>query len=779
VLQLLIIVLPCVVLGTGIVVLLDRGGVLPSLEGERAAPVTARPRVVRRSSARPPSVVDRFFADRMRRVVAVSVVVSMLVPILVLDVLAAAVMSVSLSGALPAPQPIVGSQITKVYDANGAEIASFQQFATNLPTAPGDIPQILKQAVVASEDRRFYQHRGIDPKSVLRALWADLNGGHYAQGASTIDQQYVRLVYGGTARSLNRKLREAILAGRVDAQLSKDEILYGYLSRAYFGSGAYGVAAAADTYFRKPVRDLTLSEAALLVSVLPAPTSFDPRLDAAGADQRRREVLGKMASQGVITSEQLAQADSERVVLADTPAAPGDPITVVYPARSQQSAYPWFVDYVRRYLVARFGADVVARGGLTVETSLNPLMQAQAQAAVGATLKGTQPPLDMAMAVLDPKTGEVKAMVGGRDFTQSQVNLALGSCPATTGPTPADQPVCIGGGGSGRQPGSAFKPFTLATAFAKGFDANKVYDGPSTYTFPSSLCHTIGCTVKNVESGGYGAITLRKATAFSVNTVFAQLVQDVGVTATAQMANRLGVTMVNPDGKDQSGHPYGPSLTLGTADVSPLDMAAAYGVFAVRGQQYPATPVTRVVAADGTVLEDNQSRVGTRVLPTMVADQVNDVLKDVVGYGTGTAANIGRPDGTAGKTGTTESFSDAWFVGYTPDLVASVWMGDTNGRHPLVNIKGLPQVFGGTLPAQTWHDFMTAALAGTPVDNFVPLTPPVVPPVAVGSGPHFPAPSVTSTTPAVTTTTAPLATTSTTPLDTTTVPAAPAGQSAG
>ncbi|MDQ1418634.1 MAG: penicillin-binding protein [Acidimicrobiaceae bacterium] len=762
---LLLIVVPCVVIGLVAVFLLDRGGVLPRFEEDRSVPVqvprptTPRPATRHRVLAPAPSWGGGFFADRLRRVVAVMAVVSILVPVLVLDVLAATIMSVSVSGPLPSPRPPVGTQITEVYDAAGVEIASFHQFTTNLPVAADDIPQVLKQAVVASEDRRFYEHRGIDTTSVLRALWADLSSGHYAEGASTIDQQYVRLVYGSTTRSLKRKVNEAVLAGRVDAQLSKDEILYGYLSRVYFGSGAYGVGAAADTYFRKSVHDLTLSEAALLVGILPAPTRFDPRVDAEGADSRRRVVLTKMADQGLINADQLAAAIDERVVLADKPASPDDHVTVVYPPRPQQSAYPWLVDYVRRYLIARYGQDLVAHGGLRVETSLDPRLQAQAEAAVGATLKGTQAPLDMAMVALDPKTGQVKAMVGGRDFTQSQVNLALGSCPANPDPTPADQPICIAGGGSGRQPGSAFKPFTLAKAFEEGIDANKVYDGPSTYTFPVNQCRGIGCTVHNVESGPYGMITLREATTFSVNTVFAQLVEDVGVTKTAELAHRLGLTMINADGKDPAGHPYGPSLTLGAADVSPLDMAAAYGVFAARGIQFPATPVTRVVATDGTVLEDDRSRPGRRVLATSVADQVNDVLKDVVAKGTGVAADIGRPNGTAGKTGTSESFSDAWFVGYTPQLVASVWMGYTNGRQPLVNIKGLPQVFGGTLPAQTWHDFMTAALADLPVEDFTAPLPPLGPTTTATSGRQPGSPPGATTTRPITSTTRPLTTT--------------------
>ncbi|MDQ6613666.1 MAG: transglycosylase domain-containing protein [Actinomycetota bacterium] len=741
----LLIVVPCVLIGVTTVFMLDRQDLLPHVEADRSVTVAAPFPAVRRFYPEvEPSWGPRLFADGLRSSVTLMTVASVLVPVMVLDVLAAAVMSVSLSGPLPPPRATTGSQITEVFDANGNKIAAYQQFSTNLPVASGDIPKVLKQAVVASEDRRFYDHRGIDSKSVLRALWADLTSHHYAQGASTIDQQYVRLVYGSNTRSLNRKVHEAILAGRVDSELSKDDILYGYLSRVYLGGGAYGVGAAADTYFRKSVRDLTLSEAALLASILPAPSHFDPRVDPSGADLRRRDVLTKMADQGMITADQLATASAQRVVTSDSAAGPDDHVTVVYPPRSQQSRYPWFADYVRRYLVARFGEGVLS-AGVRIETSLDPALQAQAEASVGATLKGTQPPLDMAMVVLDPKTGEVKAMVGGRDFTQSQVNLALGSCPPVTGPPPDNGPICIAGGGSGRQPGSSFKPFTLAKAFEEGIDANKVYDGPSTYTFPAPKCRGNGCTIHNVESGSFGPITLRQATAFSVNTVFAQLIQDVGVAKTAEMAHRLGVTSINPNGKDPSGQSYGPGLTLGTPDVSPLDMAAAYGVFAARGMQFPATPVTRVVAADGSVLEDNRSRAGTRVIATSVADGVTDVLKDVIGYGTGVAANIGRPNGTAGKTGTSESYSDAWFVGYTPQLVTSVWMGYTKGRQPLVNIKGLPQVFGGTLPAQTWHDFMTAALAGTPAEDFaVPV--PIVPPTTAYTAPvYVPPPPTTST----------------------------------
>jgi penicillin-binding protein 1A len=252
--------------------------------------------------------------------------------------------------------------------------------------------------------------------------------------------------------------------------------------------------------------------------------------------------------------------------------------------------------------------------------------------------------------------------------------------------------------------------------------ADNTYRGPSSYTFPH--CSGNGCTVHNVESGGYGTLSLRQATAYSVNTVFAQVIQDVGVKKVAEMAHRVGITMVDPDGKQPNGEPYGPSLTLGAAEVSPLDMAAAYGVFAARGMQFSATPVVRVTDPQGKVLQENHARTGKRVLNQNVADQVNDVLKDVIGYGTGKAADLGRPNGTAGKTGTAENYSDAWFVGYTPTLSTSVWMGYADGQRPLVNIKGLGQVFGGTIPAKTWHDYMAAALDGTPPADFaVPAKP--------------------------------------------------------
>jgi penicillin-binding protein 1A len=682
--------------------------------------------------------------DPMVRGVTALAVASALVPVLVVGLLAVFLLASPISGSMPAERPSIDSRITRVYDRNGAEIANFRRFDTSLPVARGDIPPVLIDAVVAAEDQRFFSHNGVDSRGIIRALTADLKGGGYVEGGSTITQQYVRMAYVGDERTIGRKVREAVLAGRLEKKLSKDEILYRYLSRAYFGSGAYGVGAAADTYFHKPVKDLTLSESALLAGLLTAPSLHDPRTSPGEAEYQRQRVLDKMADQGRISPVQLVEARTQRVTVADNMPLGGAPATVVQPARRAETKYPWFSDYVRSYLLARYGDELVYSGGLRVETSLDPGLQAKAEAAVAEALKGTSAPLEMAMASVDPKTGQVKAMIGGRDFARSQVNLALGNCPARPAPQPGDGPICVGGGGSGRQPGSSFKPFTLATALEQGMTVDKTYRGPSTYTYPR--CSGVGCTVHNAESGGYGYLSLRQATAYSVNTVYAQLIQDVGVKKVAELANRMGVTMVNADGQQANGEPYGPSLTLGAAEVSPLDMAAAYGVFANRGMQMAATPIVKVTGPDGRVLEDNRTRTGKRVLSENVADQVNDVLKDVIDHGTGTAADLGRPNGTAGKTGTTENYSDAWFVGYTPQLSTAVWMGYSDSQRALVNVNGVSRVFGGTIPAKTWHDYMAAALDGVPPSDFAtPVKPAPTPP------PEQPAPrAVTPTVPPVT-----------------------------
>ena len=654
---------------------------------------------------------------RLPQAIATFVCIAILMPIGVVGVSLGSYLFLPLpTPELPTPKvDVEPSRVTKIYDAAGNEIGTLRRFDTKIPVAQTDIPEILKQAVVAVEDQRFYSHSGLDIKAAMRAFWADINNRSVVQGGSTITQQYVKQVYTGGERTFSRKLKEAVIASRIDRETDKDDILFRYLSQIYLGGGAYGVGAAAESYFKKPVNDLTLAESALLAGVIRAPSELEPRANPAAAEANRVRVLDLMLEQKRISPAQYDEAVVARVHNVGSEPLPDGPATLVHPLELQTATEPYFVDAVRQYLSVKYGDDIIYRGGLRVETSLDPKMQDQAEKAVADALSGTSSPLEMAMVAVEPATGYIKALVGGRDFASSQVNLALGACPEQ--PEAKDGPVCLAGGGSGRQPGSAFKPITLAAAFEGGIGPGRVYSGPGTYRVPG--CNGTFCTVSNVESGAYGAITLRQATAYSVNTVYAQLVQDVGVEETAEMAHRLGLTMVRPDGTRTDGQTYGIALTLGAAETSPLDMAAAYAVFANRGVQQAATPVVKVIDADGNVIEDNTKRKGKRVLAEAVADNVNDVLKGVVEYGTGTNASIGRNPGTAGKTGTSENFGDAWFVGYTPALSTSVWIGYSDSREkPLRNIKGVNPVYGGTIPARTWKAFMGEALKAAPEANF-------------------------------------------------------------
>lgn len=657
---------------------------------------------------------------------------AIIIPFLVVMILYADYHSL-LSGSLPPERPSIESGLTRIFDATGKQIGLLRQFDLSIHVNQQDIPRVLKQAVVAVEDKRFYSHGGVDDRAVLRAVWANVTGGGYVEGASTLTQQYVRLVYLTPQKTLKRKIKEAALARRVEKDMSKDEILYKYLDRAYFGAGAYGVGAAAQSFFRKSVPDLTLSESALLAGLIRLPSIDEPRSNPSGAEEVRTNALNLMLQQHRISQAEFDEAAAQHIFLADDNYKADGPATVIYPPQDQSSDYPYFVDYVRRYLVTKYGDEKAYKGGLQVYTSLDPALQAKAEKAVADTLKGTAPPLEMALVSVDPATGLVRALVGGRDFSHSEVNLALGHCEGQAAAAPKDgDPICIDGGGSGRQPGSSFKPFTLAKALEKGVPVTKVYSGPSTYRFPG--CSGDQCVVHNVESSGYGAITLREATVNSVNTVFAQLIEDVGVKDTAEMAHRLGLTMINPDGKLPSGEPYGPSLTLGAAESSPLDMAAAYSVFANRGLQLPASPVMKVTDPGGNVLEDDTARKGKRVLDANIADQVNDVLEGVVQNGTGYGADFGHPKGIAGKTGTSEDYGDAWFVGYTPELSSAVWMGYSDSRKPLTNIKGQERVYGATFGVPTWRAYMEAA---APQLNLTDFPQPVQTPPTLGPLPTY------------------------------------------
>jgi penicillin-binding protein 1A len=613
-----------------------------------------------------------------------------------------------LPGTVPEENPQVESFPSYVYDVEGNLIGSFREFDLTVPMAKEDVPDVLADAVIAAEDRKFWSHQGVDPEGIVRAAWAIYQEGRVVQGGSTITQQYARLKYLNQEQTLSRKLNEAVLATRLERDLAeelgstraaKEEILYQYLDLSYFGGGAYGAGAAAQTYFRKDVKDLNASEAAALVGVLPSPSTYGPRDNLPLAEQHRRDVLGDMLEVGSLTdAEYLEAVAADLWFTANGPPPEGRPWTIVHPTESAGAdVHPYFVDYVRRYLQATgFTDEQIFRGGLRIETTLDGGLQEKAVASVAESLEGTEWPLEMALVSMEPSTGYVKALVGGRDFAASEVNLALG-------------------GSVGMQAGSSFKPFTSAAALEAGLGVDTALP-PGPYTPPGRCTNPDGC-----ELSGNGG-PMPEAMASSSNSYFAQLVDLVGPDRTAELANRVGVSRITLDRE------YDWTLTLGAYEVSPLDMAQGFATLDNHGVRVDATPVVRVLSHGGAILADHTVPVATPVLAPAIADTVTELMRGVVTGGTGRAADIGRP--AAGKTGTANENKAAWFVGYTPQLVTSVWMGYADEPKPLVNIKGSREVGGGGIPAATWGRYMRAAHEGVEVLDFTkpgPLPPPDAP----------------------------------------------------
>ncbi len=601
-------------------------------------------------------------------------------------------------GDLPDEKPAIVAEPSVVVDATGRQIALFRGFDQTVDVTPDQIPDVLKDAFVAIEDRRFWHHNGVDYEGIARAARTNVEVGGVAQGGSTITQQYVKNVYLSDERSLERKVTEALLATEIEKRMTKEEILFGYLTSSYFGSGAYGIGAAAEVYFDKPVSGLDLSEAATLAGLVKAPTRLSPYEDRSAADERRRLVLQAMLDEQMITEEEYERAARRRLWSVDDVTLPGGPVTTLVPRQKKGALdHPFFVDYVESDLLEQLGPDLVYRGGLKIETTIVPELQTAAEESVAERLENTEYPVEMAMASIDPSTGHVVAMVGGRDYDFSQVNLATG-------------------GSTGFQPGSSFKPIVLAGAFSMGLSPESSYPAPGRWQVPG--CGGGDCAISNYDHRGYGDISLRAATHASVNTVFAQLVVDVTIDDTIDLARRLGLERIEEDRE------YGASLALGSAESSPLEMASAYGTFANRGQRVPPTGIRRVIDADGNVLIDNRARPGDQVLDRVVADNVTDVLTGVIDNGTGKRAAIGRP--AAGKTGTAQDYRAAWFVGYTPDLATAVWMGHADRLESLRGVNGVGAVTGGSHPAAAWSSFMAAAHEGREVRQF-PVPAEIVP----------------------------------------------------
>ncbi len=576
-----------------------------------------------------------------------------------------------------------------VLDANGDEIALFRDFDQTVEIEPEDIPQHLKDAFVAIEDRRFWEHSGVDLEGIARAARENVSAGYVKEGGSTITQQYIKNAYLNNAKSFERKIDEALLAVELEKELSKEEILFNYVNISFFGSGAYGVGAASEIYFSKHVSEINISEAATLAGLVKAPTAFSPHSNPEAADERRRLVINAMLEEGYITEAEAAEATAAEVKRFSD----GDftlPATFVFDRPSKGSdEFPFFSDWIEQTLVDELGPDQVYRGGLTIQTTLDPELQNAAREAADARLETTEHPVDLSIVSVEPDTGFVRAILGGRDYETSQVNLGLG-------------------GTSGFQPGSTFKPFVLATAFEQGIGPEVIYDAPATWPVPG--CVGDECSISNFGVNGFGEITLREAMRASVNTVFAQLVVDVTIGETVELSQNFGLSRVSDDVA------YGPSFALGAAEASPLEMASAYATFANSGIYQEPTAILTVTDSDENVIIDNRLRQGERVISAATADNVTDVLAGVIDGGTGARASIGRP--AAGKTGTAQAFRAAWFVGYTPQLATAVWMGHSDGLRSLENINGVRNVTGGSHPATAWRDFNLAAHEGLDVIEF-------------------------------------------------------------
>jgi penicillin-binding protein 1A len=582
--------------------------------------------------------------------------------------------------------------------ANGSRLGFVPASRRRDPVGLGQISPWLPKATIAIEDRRFWQHGALDYEAIARAALADLRAGRIVQGGSTIAEQLVRNLYIGTGApiSLEGKLDEACLAVKLEQVMPKERILQAYLNQIYYGEHAYGAQAAAETYFSRPAAKLTLPQAALLAGLPQAPTAYDPFRRPAAARARRTEVLAALVANG-----DLALARYHRALKAPLELHRGRPVS-----KSRQSS---FFRYVTFLLDRRFGAIRAGTGGLRVVTTLSPRLQRAAATAIAAHLVTPGDPA-AALVALDPRTGAIRAMtslVPGR--RQPAFNLAAQAH---------------------RQAGSAFKTFTLTAALENGISLDSVWTGPPGLTIPDPRCFgpTGPWQVHNYADESAGTMPLVQAIAHSVNTIFAQVVVRVGPDRVAEVAHRMGIrSQLEPVC----------SITLGSQAVTPLEMTDAFATLADRGVRHAPFAIKRVRSSDRLLLErrSGSSRVA---VPQAVADQVTYALQHVITEGTGTAAAIGRP--AAGKTGTGESFQDAWFCGYVPQLAACVWVGYPQGEIPMTDVEGFSGVFGGSLPALIWHDFMTAAIAHVPVESFAI-------PYATAPEPAQSSQSQTSTTP--------------------------------
>ncbi|MFP5219063.1 MAG: penicillin-binding protein [Actinomycetes bacterium] len=621
------------------------------------------------------------------------------------------------------------AQRSRILASDGSLIASLYS-ENRVVVRLTDVPETARKAVLAIEDARFYAHNGVDVKGTLRAAVANAKADAVTQGGSTLTQQYVKnaLIQAATTKeqlkaaretTIDRKVREARYALAIERQLSKDEILERYLNIAYFGNGVYGIGTAANYYYGKPVQELTVAEGALLAGIVQSPGRWDPVANMPAALERRNVVLNRMAEVGFIDAAQLAAATAEQPALRLSPVGSG--------CEAPEVTAPFFCDYVRRVLEDSELGAVLGRtreerqqrllsGGLTIRTTLDPRLQAVAQQTVDERVPRDDPSgVASAVNIVEPGTGAVRAMAVNRHFGEegvgtTKVNLAIG-------------------GSSGFQAGSTFKPFVLARALQMDIPRRLSIRSPQTYSSDVFVDYKDGrkvpYRVSNAGDSQSGTYNLESGTHGSVNTFYVQLQERTGVERPAAIAESLGLRQFQ-DGKPQAPLLRSGSFTLGTNEVSPLAMAGAYAAFAARGLYCPPTPIAEVTDANGTKI-GLPTPPCQQVIEQDVADDVNDILQGVIDGSTrgrtGRAASIGRP--AAGKTGSTNGSKAAWFIGYTPQLAAAVWVGKPQPEElKYIRIGGryYAQVYGGTLPAAIWQDVMADAMELFPVEGFLPPT---------------------------------------------------------
>ncbi|MDQ3065786.1 MAG: transglycosylase domain-containing protein [Actinomycetota bacterium] len=566
----------------------------------------------------------------------------------------------------------IGSN-TFIYAADNSRLGVIPAERNRQPVPYREISPWMPRATVAIEDRRFYAHNGVDAEGIARALWKNVSAGEVVEGGSTITQQLVRNLYIGRERTVERKVKEACLALKLDKARTKQWILTSYMNQVYYGNLAYGIEAAAQTYFSKPSSELNLPQAALLAGLPQAPSLYDPFNREETATVRRNQVLRALLVAGDIDRGQYDWAVNRGLGLK---------AGQLY----KEIKEPYFFSYVRDQLIAQYGAGTVRSGGLKVYTTVDPRFQRAAVKAIEETL---YEPTDPAAAIIsiNPKNGAIRAMtavIPGNN--KNQFNLLSQAR---------------------RQSGSTFKTFVLAAAVEKGINPATVSYNSAPFFYrpdPNGDCESGTWWCPETYDKSYtGWTTIERATLRSDNTVYAQLTLDVTPEAVAAMATKLGVrSPLSVDGA------FVPSIGLGAMDVSPLDMASAYATLAAGGIYSEPMAIRKVVLPSG---EDTSAGWGKpkrkRVVSDGVADTVTRILEQNVDFGTGTAADYGHP--AAGKTGTTEEHSDAWFCGYTPRLGTTVWVGHPRGKVPMLNVHGI-RVAGGTFPAQIWRLFMSSAI---------------------------------------------------------------------